>query len=311
MSRTRLFAFGLSLVVVCTARLAVADPISFTDLLARPQPAATEQIRYGEAPSQFADLWLPDGRGPHPVVVLIHGGCWRADLPGLELTSYAADDLRRRGAAVWNVEYRRIGEPGGGFPGTFADIATAFDWLRKLAAAKQLDLGNVVAAGHSAGGQLALWAAAQHRVAKSSALHRDNPLPLKAVVSLAGIDDLATYRAQGPPACGGPRVIDLLDGSDSRGPWDLFQDTSPAEMLPIGVPQAIVSGSLDPIVPAPFGRAYAAKAATAGDRVQELTINDAGHFELIDPQSSAFATIRSIIARFQAEPASRLKTKSK
>jgi len=278
---------------------AIAGPISYTDLLARPRPDATEHVHYGDAPSQFADLWLPNGSGLHPVLVLMHGGCWRSDLPGLELMAYAAEDFRQHGIAVWNVEYRRIGEPGGGYPGSFEDIANAVDWLRKLANAKRLDLRNVVAVGHSAGGHLALWAAARRRLPKSSLLYRDHPLPIKAIVSLAGIGDLSTYRASGPPACGGSRVIDLLDGTASRGPWDVFKDTSPAEMLPIGVPQAIVSGALDPIVPAAFGRAYAAKATAAGDPVQEITISDAGHFELIDPKSSAFEEIRSIIARFQ------------
>jgi acetyl esterase/lipase len=283
----------------CALATAIAGPISYTDLLARPRPAATERVHYGDASTQFADLWLPSGSGSHPVLVLIHGGCWRADLPGLELMAYAAEDLRQHGVAVWNVEYRRLGEPGGGYPGSFEDIANAVDWLRKLANAKRLDLSNVIAMGHSAGGHLALWAAARPRLPKSSPLYRDHPLPIKAVVSLAGIGDLSAYRASGPPACGGPRVIDLLDGTASRGPWDVFKDTSPAEMLPIGVPQAIISGALDPIVPAAFGRAYAGKAAAAGDPVREITLSDAGHFELIDPKSSSFEEIRSIIARFK------------
>jgi acetyl esterase/lipase len=230
---------------------------------------------------------------------MIHGGCWRADLPGLELMSYAAEDLRQRGIAVWNVEYRRLGEPGGGHPGSFEDIANAIDWLRKLAKANRLDLGNIIAVGHSSGGHLALWAAARRRLSRSSPLYRDNPLPIRGVISLAGIGDLSKYRVEGPPACGGARVIDLLVGSKSRGPWDIFADTSPAEMLPIGVPQAIISGALDAIVPVVFGRAYAAKAAVAGDSVQEITITDAGHFELIDPESSAFDKVRSVIAQFQ------------
>lgn len=291
---------GASLVAfACALASSIAGPISYTDLLARPRPAATERVHYGDAPSQFADLWLPSGSGPHPVLILMHGGCWRADLPGLELMAYAAEDLRQHGIAVWNVEYRRLGEAGGGYPGTFEDIANAVDWLRKLANAKRLDIRSVIAVGHSAGGHLALWAAARRRLPKSSPLYRDHPLPIKAAVSLAGIGDLSKYRAFGPPACGGPRVIDLLDGTASRGPWDVFKDTSPAEMLPIGVPQAIISGALDPIVPAAFGRAYAAQATAAGDPVQEITISDAGHFELIDPQSSSFEKIRSIIARFQ------------
>src|SRR6202050_70258 len=197
----------------CALAPVIAAPISYTELLARPRPAATERVHYGDAPSQFGDLWLPSGSGPHPVVVLMHGGCWRADLPGLELMAYAAEDLRQHGFAVWNVEYRRIGEPGGGYPGTFEDIADAADWLRKLADGNGLNLQNVIALGHSSGGQLALWAAARRRLPKASQLYRDNPLSLKAVIRLAGIDALSAYRAEGPPAVGGPRVIDFLDGS--------------------------------------------------------------------------------------------------
>jgi acetyl esterase/lipase len=301
MSPTRI-AISLAVMLAgfaCALAPAIAAPISYKDLLARPQPAATQRVHYGDAPSQFGDLWLPSGTGSHPVLVMIHGGCWRADLPGLELMTYAAEDLRQHGFAVWNIEYRRLGEPGGGYPGSFEDIANGVDRLRELANANRLNLGNVIAAGHSAGGHLALWAAARRRLPKASPLYRDNPLSIKAVVSLAGIGDLSAYRAQGPPACGGPRVIDFLDGAPSRGPWDVFNDTSPAEMLPIGVPQAIVSGELDPIVPAAFGLAYAAKAKAASDPVQEITITGAGHFELIDPQSSAFEEIRSIIAQFK------------
>jgi acetyl esterase/lipase len=108
---------------------AIAAQLSYTDLLARQRPVATKRIPYGTAPSQFGELWLPSGSGPHRVVVLIHGGCWRADLPGLELMAYAAEDLRQHGIAVWSIEHRRLGEPGGGYPGTFEDIASAIDWL--------------------------------------------------------------------------------------------------------------------------------------------------------------------------------------
>lgn len=278
---------------------AIAGQLSYTDLLARARPVATKRIHYGAGPSQFADFWLPSGAGPHPVVVLIHGGCWRADLPGLDLMAYAAADLRQHGIAVWNVEYRRLGETGGGYPGTFDDIANAIDWLRKLAKIYPLDLDNVAAAGHSSGGHLALWAAARPRLPKTSPLYRENPLAIMRVVSLAGIGDLIAYRVNGPPACGGPRIIDALVGLAARGPWDVYTDTSPAALLPIGVPQTIVSGALDPIVPTAFGRAYAARAASAGDSVQEVTIADAGHFELIDPQSHAFETVRAILERGQ------------
>jgi acetyl esterase/lipase len=296
---TALIRGAAALVASLMIAPALARPLDYTQLLARPRPAASQRIHYGEGPSQFADLWLPSGKGPHRVVIMIHGGCWRADLPGLDLMAYAADDMRRHGIAVWNIEYRRLGEAGGGYPGTFEDVALAVDWLRKIARTNRLDLTRAVALGHSSGGHLALWAAARPRIPKSSPLYRDHPLPIAGVVSLAGIGDLVSYRTDGPPVCGRPRVIDLLVGAGRRSPWDIYADTSPAQLLPLGVPQAVVSGALDPIVPAAFGRAYAAKAAAAGDVVQELTIKNAGHFELIDPMFSAFGQIRSIIARLQ------------
>jgi acetyl esterase/lipase len=295
--RTLVVSVMLTLAPLFTT--AMAGQISYTDLLARQRPVATKRIHYGAGPSQFGDIWLPLGSGPYPVAVLIHGGCWRADLPGLELMAYAAGDLRRHGIAIWSVEYRRLGEPGGGYPGSFEDIANAIDWLRQLANSYPLDLDNVVVVGHSAGGHLALWAAARARLPKTSPLYRENPLAIKRAISLAGIGDLSAYRVQGPGACGEPRTVDALVGAAIRGPWDIFSDTSPATLLPLGVPQTIVSGALDPIVPATFGRAYAARAASAGDSVQEITIAGAGHFELIDPESKAFETIRSIIERSQ------------
>ncbi|HST91259.1 MAG TPA: alpha/beta hydrolase, partial [Brevundimonas sp.] len=119
------------------------QPITFSQLLATPRQAADHRLFYGADPLQFGELWLPRSGGRHPVVVLIHGGCWRADLPGLELMDYMAADLRDRGYAVWNIEYRRIGHPGGGYPGTFQDVAAALDHLRALGPAHGLDLRRV------------------------------------------------------------------------------------------------------------------------------------------------------------------------
>lgn len=283
---------------LASALSAYAAPISYTDLLARKRPVATKRIQYGPAAHQFGDLYLPSGSGPRRVVVLIHGGCWLARLPGLELMAYAADDLRRHGDAVWSIEYRRLGEPGGGYPGSFEDVANAIDWLRTLAKTYPLDLSRVIVAGHSAGGHFALWAAARSRLRKSSPLFRENPLPVGRVVSLAGIGDLDTYRNHGPGACGEPRTIDALVGQGRRDPFDVYLDTSPAALLPLGVPQTVISGALDPIVPAAFGRAYATKATAAGDRVQQITIAGAGHFELIDPKSDAFEKVRAAIENF-------------
>lgn len=262
------------------------EPISFSDLLARPRQAADARIAYGADPLQFGELWLPKGEGPFPVVVLIHGGCWQADLPGTELMDYLAADLKTRGYAVWNLEYRRIGHPGGAWPGTFTDVADGLDHLRSIAAERRLDLGRVVLVGHSAGGHLVSWAAARSGLPKASPLWRADPLPVKGAVSLAGINDLEAFRATGPDRCGGPQTIDDLVSAATRSGQDVYADTSPARLPAPTATVAVISGALDPIVPPAFGPPFAAYWSAP-----EITIKDAGHFELIDPDSAAWKTV--------------------
>jgi acetyl esterase/lipase len=248
---------------------------------------ATARISYGSGASQFAELWLPQATGsPVPVVVLVHGGCWRSSY-GLDLMDPMAEDLRRRGLAVWNIEYRRLGETGGGYPGTFADIGQAFDALRMAAQRYPLNLGKIVAIGHSAGGQLALWAAARPRLPSDSPLKSAAAVRPGAVVTLAGINDLAAYRQSGP-ACGSPGTIDELIGVPARPLDRAFADTSPRALLPLGIPQLVASGASDGIVPAHFGRDYAAAARAAGDKVEAVDLPGADHFALIDPTSAAW-----------------------
>ncbi len=260
-----------------------ADTISFSDLLARPRAAADAKIAYGPGPQQFGELWRPTGQGPFPVVVLIHGGCWQADLPGTELMDYLAADLRDRGYAVWNLEYRRIGHPGGAWPGTFADVAAGLDHLRTLAGPQGLDLARVVLVGHSAGGHLVSWAAARAGLPEDSPLWAADPLPVEGVVSLAGINDLEAFRATGPDRCGGPQTIDDLVSVATRVGQDVYADASPARLPAPAAPVVVVSGELDPIVPPAFGPPFAARWSAT-----ELTIKGAGHFELIDPTSPAW-----------------------
>jgi acetyl esterase/lipase len=293
-----MYRWPLALVLAGAAFVAwsaSSAPISYTDLLARPRSAATLARHYGLEPDQVAELFLPKREGPIRTVVLIHGGCWLAKIPGTVLMDYLAEDLRKRGFAVWNIDYRRIGENGGGYPGTFLDVAKAMDTLRDIAPAYKLDLSRLFVVGHSAGGHLAVWAAARPHLPHDSVLYETDPLPVSAVVSLAGINDLADYRDHGPSACGGPSTIDSLVGPPSGTRKDVYADTSPSRLLPIGARQVLVSGSLDPIVPPRFAKNYGAMAKASGDKVELLTIAGAGHFELIDPTSDAWKQIEPVI----------------
>lgn len=267
-----------------------ASLLTYHDLLALGPPLADRRIAYGPLPDQFGELWLPAHRLRPKPIILIHGGCWRADLPGLELMNFVAADLRRRGFAVWNIEYRRLGGDGG-WPATFDDVAQAVDFLRVLARAENLDLGRVTAVGHSAGGQLALWAAGRHALPSDHSPRSRQPLHIAAVTTLAGINDLYEYRTHGPDACGGPKVIDELIGAPVRGLDTALRESSPPRLLPLKASQAVISGALDPIVPPRFGHAYATKARAAGDRVTEVVIPSAGHFELIDPAAPAWGRV--------------------
>ena len=169
--------------------------IGVEELQALPNPEPTARIPYGDDPLQFADLRLPPGGGPHPVVVVIHGGCWRAQY-NIDHIGAFSDALTGAGVATWAVEYRRVGNPGGGWPGTFQDIGAAVDHLRQVALEHPIDLGRVVATGHSAGGHLVLWLAARAKIG-DEALRGGDPLPLQGVVSLAGVDDLRRALEEG------------------------------------------------------------------------------------------------------------------
>jgi len=270
------------------AQAAMAEPATVQDYMNQPQATADARIAYGAEPAQVVELFLPKGKGPHPIVVLIHGGCYLAEYQGLAQTSGIAADLARRGYAVWNVEYRKLGEAGSGYPGTFLDVADAVDRIRAEATKYSLDTRRVLAVGHSAGGHLALWAAARHRLPKTSPLWRAEPLKIRAVVSLGGIGDLEGQRDIFAGACGPepiPKVIGLADRADA------YADTSPAELLPSGARVVMISGDLDHVMPPPTGQAYAKLARKAGDRAEAVAIPGASHFDVVIPTTEAWKTV--------------------
>ncbi|HEY8461609.1 MAG TPA: alpha/beta hydrolase [Blastocatellia bacterium] len=248
--------------------------------------AADHRISYGSNELQFGELRLPKGPGPHPVAVVIHGGCWMAQY-GLSYMGHLSAALAEAGVATWNVEYRRIGDPGGGWPGTFEDVASAADHLRKIAKERNLDLDRVIAVGHSAGGHLALWLAARKILPKDSPVYSPDPLPLRGVMSLAGITDL---RRSGT-AC--DANVQQLMGGSSTDNAAIYDQASPIELLPLGVPSAIVQGSIDKIIPLEMAKEYAEAAKKKGDDAKLVVIEKAGHFEIVDPKSFAWETVKN------------------
>lgn len=271
-------------------------PITWSQLLEREREPADHRIAYGQGEAQYGELWLPRGEGPHPLVIMIHGGCWRAEIPGTILQDQLNADLRRRGHAVWNITYPRVGHDDGGYPGTFISVAAALDHVRGLAEEHPLDLSRSVVVGHSAGGHLALWSAARPLLAEDAPGASKAAFIPRAVISLAGLNDLEHYAAHGPGRCGEPEIVEALVGARAAP----YADTSPARLLPLGVPQVLISGGLDPIVSPALGRAYAARAEAAGDEVRHIEIAEAGHFELIDPAAPAWRVVLNEIEQATA-----------
>jgi acetyl esterase/lipase len=258
-----------------------------------PGPAAPRHS-YGQAAPQFGELSLPAGEGPHPVAVAVHGGFWASAYDLTHLRSLCAA-LAEAGWAVWSVEYRRVGDEGGGWPNTLLDVAAAADHLRTLAPVHRLDLGGVVSVGHSAGGHLALWLAGRRGFPPGHPLHRPDPLPLRGAVSLAGVCDLRRGHQLG---LGGGAVAQLLGGGPEDVP-DRYAGASPGEMLPLGTPQVLVHGTADPVVPVEISRTYRAAAVAKGDSVELLELAGGDHFGVIDPNSPAWPSVRGALAKFR------------
>lgn len=262
-----------------------------------PAASTTEPltITYGPEPEEFGQLWVPavTASSPLPVVVLIHGGFWRAQY-GLDLMDPLAADLIARGYAVWNIEYRRVGQPGGGYPGTLDDVGTAIDALTDFGPQHDLDLTDVVTIGHSAGGQLSLWAAGRGSM-DAWAPGAPNALP-KVIPRLAigqgPVFDMARGDRLG---LGGGAVTDFLGGSVAELPKE-YADATPS--VTAGVPLAVVRGTNDDIVPAEFTVPDPAGPQPAS--LQVVDVDGADHFDLIDPTSTAW---QAVIDLLEAPPA--------
>ena len=269
------------------------------ELALAPVAPGAIRIAYGSDPLQFGELRVPAAKGPHPVAIVVHGGCWVAQLGKLDPRAVAIDNMRpmasaltEAGIATWNIEYRRVGHPGGGWPGTYQDVARAADTLRGLSREHSLDLARTLAIGHSAGGHLALWLAARSKIPSASEIYTKDPLRLLAAVSLDGPGDLKAVFETQEKGCGRPVISELMGGSPADQP-DRYRAASPAELLPIGVRLESFAGRVLAAQNAP----YEAAALKAGDTVQATTIPTAGHFVFIDPQSDVWPEVLASVKR--------------
>ena len=247
------------------------------DIRQLPPPTADVRLPYGSDALQFGDLRLPEGNGPHPVAVVIHGGFWRSAY-NLEHIGHLCAALTAAGIATWSLEYRRVGDIGGGWRNTVEDVARGADHVKTLAGEYPTDSQRVIAVGHSAGGHLALMLAARKRVGGA--------------VSLAGVADL--HRAW-ELRLGNDAVASFLGGSPEELP-DRYEQASPRALLPLGVPQRLVHGAKDTVVPLEISDTYVKAAREAGDDAELIVLPQAGHFEVIDPRSAEWPEVMQIIA---------------
>ena len=257
------------------------------DILTLPPPPADARLTYGSEANQFLDLRLPsckeERKAAYPLVINIHGGFWRAKYD-LEHAGHLCAALTAQGLATANLEYRRVGNEGGGWPGTFADIRSAYHFLLQNAVAHRFDTKRIVVMGHSSGGQLALCLAAHEpRVTRA--------------VSLAGVVDLErAYQLH----LSNDAVVEFLGGTPGEVP-DHYREADPSVLSISQSRQWLIHGSGDDIVAVAFSRDYVrAKQARAGkekEDAQLLEISGAGHFDVIDPRSHAWKQVEQTVVQ--------------
>lgn len=253
-------------------------------------------VRYGPDPWQEGDLHLASSRRRRPVVVLIHGGFWRAFWKR-DLLGPLAEDLSAAGFAVWNIEYRTVGA-GGGWPETLRDVAQAFDLLSLLAHKHPIDVHRIAVMGHSAGGQLAAWLAGRSRFGTPLTLGRAAEISPSLLVGLAPVLDLVSAEERG---LGGHATAEFLGGTPAEVP-ERYSEASVAHRLPLRIPQVLVHGTADDRVPFSLSQQYVDSAIGAGDDVRLIPVVDGDHFDVIDPNSRDWPAVRAATAELLGHP---------
>ena len=296
----RCLALALALLAATPAlaqRLRPAD----VDKLPSSPPALTEN--YGADANQIGDLRLPDvktfGPGPHPVVIVIHGGCWWRGFATRQNTAALASRLTERGFATWNIDYRQQGDTGGGWPGSFKDWAAGSDHLRALAKRYPIDLARVAVTGHSAGAHAALWVAGRHKLPADSEIASPDPLRIGAVVGIDGPPDPGAELERFEQGCGVPAVSGMFGGKPADQP-KRYAEGSPQALLPLGMKSGLVSASLF-LSPAAAER-FVTAARKGKDQASALMLGGTGHFDVIAPGSPVWDQVEAfLVAQLKVE----------
>lgn len=276
-------------------------PLTWSEFREFDPVAPDAEVRWGNDPEQRGDLYLPSGAGPHPVVALVHGGCWLS-IADTRYMSHLARRFADEGWAVWVPEFRRVDMPGGGWPGILVDVAAGVDHLRSLAPEHDLDLARVVLAGHSSGGHLALWLAGRGRLRRGGEegrLRGSGPLAVRGVVGLAAIAGVADYHRRGGGGCGPEAVPALLGGEPGAHP-ERLRLAEPGARLDPGVPVLLATGEDDAVVPLAHDLAFAAE---VGVHVRVVPVAGAGHFEVVAPWTDGFSALWRELGPFLREAA--------
>lgn len=265
------------------------------NILSRPVPVAEHRIPYGAGPYQFGDLWIPQTqtRTLLPVVVFFHGGWWKSEYD-LGYAGHLCSAMKNEGIASWSVEYRRLGETGGGWPATFQDAAVGFDFVATLAKNYLLDLTRVITMGHSAGGHLAFWVAGRLNIDPHSPLYEPRPqVPLRGTIALAGAVDLRLtidLSGSGTFAHDRQEVYALMSGQPQDLP-NRYQAGNPGDLLPFQVPQVLIQGTEDDQIPPELPSQWAEMSRRKGDTATVSIIRAAEHFDVVDPESRAWGIV--------------------
>jgi acetyl esterase/lipase len=262
-----------------------------SSILDRASPPFDARVQYGNDPNQFAELRFPNGKGPFPMLFVVHGGFWQS-VYDLSHVGHLCAAFTSEGIITCNVEYRRIGNPGGGWPGTFQDISLATRHiLQEMSNDTRFDHIRTGIIGHSAGGHLALWLVGSHRIAEGSPVHSDHKQAITSAISLAGVSDL---RLAWKTRLGHGTVTRLMGGTPDEHP-ERYDACSPVELLPTGGRQVLVHGAADDTVPVSQSEAFVERAQKLGDRPTLVKLDGIGHYELIDPESEVWPSVAGAV----------------